>query len=179
MSDAIAALEAIDADNGDLLCVVETSKGSRNKYSFNAKLSVFELKKTLPRGMSFPYNFGFIPATIGGDGDPLDVLILDDEPAPTGALIRIRAIGAIEAQERESEGEWFRNDRLIGVAKHSAGPARLYDIEPRLLDEIEAFFHDYLAREGKTFQPLRRSGPEGALQLVEAGRRRRESSAFA
>jgi len=129
--------------------------------------------------MSFPYNFGFIPATIGGDGDPLDVLILHDEPAPPGSVIRIRAVGAIEAQQRQGEGEWFRNDRLIAVPKHSAGPARLDEIEPRLLAEIEAFFRDYLAREGSTFQPLRRSGPDEALQLIEAGRRRRDSSSWA
>jgi inorganic pyrophosphatase len=106
-------------------------------------------------------------------------LILLAEPAPTGSVIRIRALGVIEAQEREDEGEWFRNDRLIAAAKHAATLTRLDQIEPRLIDEIEAFFRDYLAREGKTFQPLRRGGPEAAERLIEEGRRRRESSAWA
>jgi inorganic pyrophosphatase len=106
-------------------------------------------------------------------------LVLLEEPAPTGVVIRIQAIGAIEAQERQGEGEWFRNDRLIAAPKHSAGPARLEELEPGLLDEIEAFFRDYLAREGKTFQPLRRSGRDTAERLIEAARRRRDSSAWA
>ena len=61
--------------------VVETPKGSRNKYAFDPRNRVFELKKVLPAGMVFPYDFGFLPSTKGGDGDPLDVLVLMDEPA--------------------------------------------------------------------------------------------------
>jgi inorganic pyrophosphatase len=61
--------------------VVETPKGSRNKYAFDPDNRVFELKKVLPAGMALPYDFGFLPSTKGGDGDPLDVLVLMDEPA--------------------------------------------------------------------------------------------------
>jgi len=64
--------------------VVETPKGSRNKYAFDPDNRVFELKKVLPAGMAFPYDFGFLPSTKCGDGDPLDVLVLIDEPAFPG-----------------------------------------------------------------------------------------------
>ena len=67
-----------------MLAVVETPKGSRNKYAFNQDLRAFELRKVLPRGMIFPFDFGFIPSTKAADGDPLDVLLLLDASVPMG-----------------------------------------------------------------------------------------------
>ena len=61
--------------------VVETPKGSRNKFAFNTDECVFEFKKVLPAGMAFPYDFGFVPSTKADDGDPVDVSVLMDEPA--------------------------------------------------------------------------------------------------
>lgn len=75
-------MRSLDADDKHLVIVViETPKGSRNKYAYDPKEHIFELKKVLPAGMAFPYDFGFVPSTRGGDGDPLDVLVLMDEPA--------------------------------------------------------------------------------------------------
>jgi len=74
--------------NGDTIhAVIETTRGSRNKISFDEELGAFRLKKVLPEGMSFPYDFGFVPSTTGGDGDPLDVLVLMDEPGTTGCVV--------------------------------------------------------------------------------------------
>jgi hypothetical protein len=63
-------LAPFDKDKSAIVVIIETPKGSRNKYAFDVKERIFALKKVLPAGMSFPYDFGFIPATIGGDGDP-------------------------------------------------------------------------------------------------------------
>jgi inorganic pyrophosphatase len=126
--------------------------------------------------MLFPFDFGFIPATIGDDGDPLDVLLLLDEPAPMGCVIRIRAIGVIEARQREGKGKWIRNDRLIAVAIHAklhSDVESLKEIGPRIVDEIEAFFRDYNQQEDREFQALKRSGPKTAMRLIDEGRRRR------
>ncbi|MDQ6860764.1 MAG: inorganic diphosphatase [Verrucomicrobiota bacterium] len=79
---------------------------------------LFELSGVLPAGAVFPYDFGFIPQTRGGDGDPLDVLILMDEPAFTGCLVETRLLGVIEADQTEN-GETTRTDRLIAVAANS------------------------------------------------------------
>jgi inorganic pyrophosphatase len=79
--------------------VVETPKGSRNKYAFHPDNRVFELKKVLPAGMALPYDFGFLPSTKGGDGDPLDVLVLMDEPAFPGCVLKCRVIGVIEGEQ--------------------------------------------------------------------------------
>src|SRR5947199_7502118 len=98
--NSIAKLPTFD-EEGHLLSVVETPKGSRNKYAFSPEFGAFELKRVLPRGMIFPYDFGFVPATTADDGDPLDVLLMLDGTAPQGCLIRCRAVGVIEARQRE------------------------------------------------------------------------------
>jgi inorganic pyrophosphatase len=78
-----------------------------------------QLSTVLPEGMSFPYDFGFIPSTVGEDGDPLDVLILMDAPVVPGCIVRARLLGAIQAKQKEKGGKWTRNDRLLAVATHA------------------------------------------------------------
>jgi len=75
--------------NGKIQVVIETPKGSRNKYAFDEEQRVFSLTKVLPAGMTFPYDFGFIPSTKAEDGDPTDVLVLMDEPAFPGCLLEM------------------------------------------------------------------------------------------
>jgi inorganic pyrophosphatase len=67
--------------------IVETPKGSRVKYAFDFETGFFILSQALPEGMMFPFNFGFIPQTLAEDGDPLDVLILNEEPVVSGCLL--------------------------------------------------------------------------------------------
>ncbi len=93
----LARLETWDPKSGALNVVIETSKGSRNKLKYNPEQGLFELSKVLPAGAVFPYDFGFIPSTLGDDGDPLDVLLLLDEPVPAGCKIPARLVGVIEA----------------------------------------------------------------------------------
>jgi inorganic pyrophosphatase len=176
---AIAALPTFNPESGELLSVVETPKGSRNKYAFNPALGLFELRRVMPRGMLFPYDFGFIPATRADDGDPLDVLLMLEDSAPQGCVIRVRAIGAIEARQRDAKGEWVRNDRLIAVAVHAKLHADLRSIKelnPRILDEIEAFFRDYNEIEGREFEPLKRAGPNAALTLIQEAQNKKKAS---
>ncbi len=72
----------------------------------------------MPVGAFFPFDFGYVPQTLGGDGDPIDVLVLMDEPAFVGCLIQSRLIGVIAAEQTE-EGKTETNDRLIAVAANS------------------------------------------------------------
>ena len=72
-------LKPFDADDNEIVrVIIETPKGSRNKYAFDENKRVFVLKKVLPAGMAFPYDFGIVPSTFAEDGDPVDVLILMD-----------------------------------------------------------------------------------------------------
>src|SRR6267378_6621642 len=114
-------LGPLDGDKGKIIqVVVETPKGSRNKYAFDEDQKVFALKKVLPAGMAFPYDFGFVPSTLADDGDPVDVLVLMDEPAFPGCLLKCRIIGIIEGEQEDKDGK-ERNDRIIAVehANHS------------------------------------------------------------
>ena len=98
--------------------IIETPKGSRNKFKYDPDLRMFKLSKVLPEGMVFPYDFGFVPSTKGEDGDPVDVLVLMDEPTFPGCLLECRLVGVLEA-EQEEEKKKKQNPRLIAVAKQS------------------------------------------------------------
>ena len=107
--------------------VVETPRGSRNKYKFDERTGRMKLSKVMPEGMVFPYDFGFFPEPRGEDGDPLDVLILCDEPTFPGCQIDSRPVGAILANQRSAGQKEMKNDRLIAVAKASVLCAGLHD----------------------------------------------------
>ncbi len=98
----IARLQARDPDTGDLNVVIDTPQGSRNKFTWDEEHQVFKLAGILPVGAVFPYDFGYVPCTVGGDGDPLDVLVLMDEAAFAGCLVPARLIGVIEAEQTEA-----------------------------------------------------------------------------
>jgi inorganic pyrophosphatase len=110
-------LRSFDKDK-NVQVIIETPKGSRNKYAWDTEQKVFALKKVLPEGMVFPHDFGFIPSTEGDDGDPIDVLVLMDQSAFTGCLVKARLIGVIEGEQTE-KGKTERNDRLLAVAQSS------------------------------------------------------------
>src|SRR3954454_1230877 len=165
----LAQLPAFDAD-GHVNVVIETPKGSRNKYGYDPDLGAFVFKAVLPEGSSFPYDFGFIPTTRGQDGDPLDILVLLDAPIAMGCLLTARLLGVIEAEQREADGKTQRNDRRLGVATRARTHAHvrhLDELRPGFLDEVEAFFAHYNALSGRCFTPLGRGGPERARALVE------------
>src|SRR5215471_878934 len=104
MTTSVNQLPAVDPDTGRLNVVIDTPKGSRNKYKFNEQHGDWRLSKVLPLGMTFPYDFGFLPSTRGEDGDPLDVLVLLDEPAFPGCVVPARLIGILEAAQTQ-EGQ--------------------------------------------------------------------------
>jgi inorganic pyrophosphatase len=156
---------------GALQVVIETPKGSSNKYDYDPACDCFQLAKVLPEGMTFPYDFGFIPSTIGDDGDPIDILVLMDFPAMPGCRLSARLIGAIQAKQSEKRN-WIRNDRLIAVAEFArehSGVHKLKDLRPHLLDEIKEFFVEYNKQKGRKFKPIGDCGTTHALKLVHQG----------
>lgn len=149
--------------------VVETPKGSHNKLKYDPVREAFRLSHVLPIGMTFPFDFGFLPDTASGDGDPLDVLVLMDAPCPTGCLVDVRLVGVLEVEQREETGVVVRNDRLIGVAETSPTHSRtheLTDLAPAILTEIEAFFEQYNRLDGKQFRVVHRRGSRAAADLA-------------
>lgn len=166
----IHQLSAFDEESGHLNTVVEAVKGSRNKFKFDGEYGLFIHDSVLPAGAMFPFDFGFVPSTRGDDGDPLDVLVLMDEPAFVGAVVPCRLVGAIEAEQTERDGETVRNDRLIAVAAQShlyADVKSLNGLPPAIIDQIEHFWISYNESKGKQFTPIGRAGSRKAKSLVE------------
>ena len=165
MSDINITEQYIDA-------IIDTPKGSRNKYKYDEKRKAFFLKKILPAGAAFPYNFGYIDNTISEDGDPIDIMILMEEPAFTGCIVPCRIIGAVKAIQ--TKGTSCRNDRLLGVVPASPMFGHYTDISQlpgKLIDEVEHFFISYNQFEGKEFKPIGRAGAQEAAALLEAARK--------
>ena len=112
--------------------------------------------------------------TVSEDGDPLDILVLMDEPAFTGCLIEARLIGVIEAiQSRKKKKE--RNDRLLAVASTShthRDIKSVHDLSDSLLDEIQKFFVNYHANDGKQFRVLGCKGPEIAAKCLKRSQKK-------
>lgn len=163
-------LPAWEPETGRLQIVIEVPRGSRNKYKYDPGTGQIRLDKVLPPGMSFPLDFGFVPATRGDDGDPLDVLVVMDDPAFPGCIVTARLLGVIEAEQTE-KGKTIRNDRLIAVLDAPRNPAAVNSLDELArgrLDGIEHFFIAYNAAEGRTFRPLARRGPGEAKALIEA-----------
>jgi len=153
--------------------VVETPKGSRNKYAFDQEQRVFILKKVLPVGMAFPYDFGFIPSTKGGDGDPVDVLVLMDEPAFPGCLLKCRPVGIIEGEQVDRKTKTKeRNDRIVAVenANHSyAHIAHVNKLGKKFVHELEEFFVNYHQLTGQKYRVLDVKGPGAARRRIKNG----------
>ena len=167
-SQPFVDLAPFDSEGDALNAIVDTPKGSRNKFKFDEEKGLFKLGGVLPVGASFPFDFGYVPSTRAEDGDPLDVLILMDEPAFVGCLVPAKLIGVIEAEQTEA-GETSRNDRLIAIATSSRNHSHvrfLGDLNTNLVQEIEHFFISYNQVKGKQFQILGRAGPERAKRVV-------------
>lgn len=170
-ASGVNSLKPFNDETGELNAVIETPKGSRNKYDFDEERELFKLSGILPLGESFPFDFGFIPQTLGEDGDPLDVLLLMDEAAFPGCLVESRLIGVVEANQTEN-GETVRNDRLIAVASKSLlynSVKSIKDLSDDMIEQIKHFFVSYNEAKGKKFEPLGEFGALKAKKLIDQG----------
>jgi len=171
MVDLTTLPHQLDDKQGTCRAIIETPKGSRNKFDYDPDSNLFMLGGLLPEGMMFPFDFGFIPSTLGDDGDPMDILVLMDAPAHVGCLIDVRLVGVMSAEQVE-DGKKETNDRLLGVAIHSYNHEEvrtIEDVNKTLLSQLEAFFVSYNKQRGKKFRITGMSGPRKAIKLLKAG----------
>ena len=174
MNNLLASIPPRDTSSGLVNVIIDTPRGSRNKFKFDEKLGCFKLGRILPAGFAFPYDFGSIPQTRAEDGDAIDVLVLGEAPSFPGCLITVRLIGVISARQTE-KGKTIENDRLIGLPQTPANKPRIRDLkrmDPDVVGQIEHFFVAYNEAQSRRFEPTRRSGPAKAMQLVEAAIRK-------
>jgi inorganic pyrophosphatase len=171
MADLTLLPNKLDVKKCTCRAIIETPKNRRNKFDYDPDSNLFRLGGLLPEGMAFPFDFGFVPSTLGEDGDPLDVMVMMDEPAHVGCLLDVRIVGVIEADQSE-DGKTETNDRLLAVAVHSYTHEHITSIDnvsDALLDQVEAFFVSYNKQRGKKFKVKKRGGPKRALAIIQAG----------
>ncbi|PWT97039.1 MAG: inorganic pyrophosphatase [Bacteroidetes bacterium] len=166
--------------NGTLTAIIETPKGSSQKYDYDEKTDKFKLNKILPSGMVFPYDFGFIPKTKGQDGDPLDIIIISEFGSFPGCLIPCRVLGSMRAVQSEEAGhkKMIRNDRYIAVPEE----AEMYDgiktvshFPPKILKEIEDFFIQYNKLQGKKFVLEEQIEADEAIKMIESNKKKSQN----
>jgi inorganic pyrophosphatase len=146
--------------------IIETPKGSRQKYTYDKDIKLFRLKKVLAPGLVFPFDFGFIPGTQGEDGDPFDIMVLSEYQGFPGCVMDVRIAGCLRATQTTGKKP-YRNDRFIGILEQSTVYDRIMSIEElpaSLIDNIKLFFSTYLQAEGKKVQW---EGELNALQAIE------------
>jgi inorganic pyrophosphatase len=121
--------------------IIEIPKNSVNKYEYDGKLGVFRLDRALYSPMHYPGDYGFIPGTLAEDGDPLDVLVLVDEPSFTGCLMEVRPVGILHmVDEKEND------QKVLAVPNRNPRFDSIHTIDqvfPHTLKEIEYFFSIY------------------------------------
>lgn len=167
-------LPAWDEETGSLNVIVDTPRNSAIKFKYDTSKRIYKISHILPPGTVFPYDFGSIPSTRAEDGDPLDVLILMEQPSFAGCLVQVRLIGALEAKQTQ-EGKTQRNDRLIGVAVASRVYETIHtldDLPEKRWSEIEHYFVAYNEERGRTFRPIARVGLRRAKALVQKAERK-------
>lgn len=176
----LADLGPEDPETGNIRVIVETPKGARIKFKYLPEYDLFAVRRMIPAGMLFPFNFGFVPSTLAEDGDPIDVLVLTTDPISVGCLVFVRLIGIIEGTQQEGRKKAVRNDRLIAVSVEDAAYREwrsLDDADEETLTGIEQFFVSYHKVQGRTFTPRSRGGPGRARTLLTRAVRRAQSEA--
>ncbi|NUP09686.1 MAG: inorganic diphosphatase [Polyangiaceae bacterium] len=164
--------------DGVVRCVVESPQGSTSKYKYEPEIEAFELSRPLPKGLTYPFDWGFIPSTLAADGDPVDVMIIHDAPSHPGLVVASKLIGVLEVLQQEGDDAPFRNDRVFAVPATSHREDEIgdvHDLPKRLRIELEAFFVAAAKLEDKKLQFLEWRGPAVAAQLVDDARKRLEN----
>ncbi len=160
-------LPPFDAQH-NLRVVVETPRGANIKIKYDEDLGCFSLSRILPLGVTYPYDFGFVPQTLAQDGDPLDVMVLIDALTYPGVVISCRLLGALHVEERGLRGR--PNHRLVAVPVKAARKDDLRnfsDLGRRMQQELERFFVMSSAFTSK--DPVVRGwvGPDAAFDMVQ------------
>ena len=157
------------ADKDHIYAVVETPRGSSCKLDFEAKLRAFTLAKPLMAGLTYPYDWGFIPSTKAEDGDPLDVLVIHDAKTYPGVVLRCKPVGILEVEQKK-KGKKERNDRVFAVPDRSPLETDLKDIRhlpSRAREELEQFFLATNALEDKEIDFVGWRGPAHAIKTIK------------
>jgi len=144
--------------------VIEIPKWSKNKYELDKETGLLRLDRVLYSAVHYPADYGFIPRTYCDDGDPLDVLVLGQEPVYPLTIIEARAVGVVRMRD-EKGGD----DKIVAVSVHDPAFAEFTDkdqLPAHVMRELRRFFEDYKALEHKQVQVDDLLGPEEAVRTI-------------
>ncbi len=148
-----------------IYAVIEIPKGSRNKYEYDKDMEAFALDRVLYSPFHYPAEYGIIPKTLYDDGDPMDVMVLMDQPTFPGCVIETRPIGVMRMIDGDD-----KDDKILGVPVNDPRYKDINDIDDipsHLLDEIAHFFKEYKTLEGKVTKVLGWEHAEEAFEAVK------------
>ena len=154
----------------ELYCVVEIPKGSRNKYEWDEGLQAIRLDRFLFSSVVYPTDYGFIPETLGDDGDPLDVMVTVSEPTFPGCVIKVKPIALFKMRDDKGSDEKILCVPLSDPNWNTL--EKLEDLTQQFRDEISHFFSIYKTPEGKVVKVDGWYPKAEALACIEEGRRR-------
>ncbi len=150
---------------GIINVLIEITAGSKNKYEYDKDLQAFALDRVLYSSVKYPYDYGFVPNTLADDGDPLDGMVLIDEPTFPGCVIAARPIGMLEMIDGGD-----RDEKILCVPDKDPRYAQvksLKDVSPHRLDEIAEFFRSYKNLEKKVTEILGWQDVDKVKSIVE------------
>ena len=168
----LSKLDSFDDDNV-LRMVVETPRGANVKLTYDPGVGTFTVTRALALGVTYPFDWGFIPGTVAEDGDPLDALALHDSATYPGVILPCRPLGVVGVTQKGKRGR-EENPRLIlmptwhdrlGEFEKASG------LPDRLKEELEQFFVSATFFTGKDARVTGWRGPNAALKLIESLRR--------
>jgi len=144
--------------------IIEIPKGSKNKYELDKETGLLKLDRVLYSAVHYPADYGFIPRTFCDDGDPLDALVLSQEPVYPLTIVEARAIGVMELRDEKGE-----DDKIVAVSVRDPAFAHLTDqaqLPHHVLRELRRFFEDYKALENKQVVVEDLCGPDEAIRII-------------
>jgi inorganic pyrophosphatase len=160
------------ADEDSVHVVVESPRGSTAKFKYDVTLGVMTLSRPLVAGLTYPYDWGFVPSTRAADGDPLDVIVMWDGTSYPGMVLTCRPVGLLGVEQTNvTSHARERNDRLVVLptkAPRWNSIQSVFDLSDRTRLELERFFLTAVAFEGKHLKILDWAGPDGAMAMVRA-----------
>jgi inorganic pyrophosphatase len=144
--------------------IIEIPKGSTNKYEMDKETGLLRLDRVLHSAVYYPADYGFIPRTYCDDGDPLDVLVLGQEPVYPLTIVQARAIGVMRMRDEKGI-----DDKIVAVSVYDPAFADYHDkaqLPAHVLRQVRRFFEDYKALEHKQVVVEDLLGPADALRIV-------------
>jgi inorganic pyrophosphatase len=159
-------------EDGGFHVIIEAPKGSRIKFKYHVEWQAFSISRPLVLGLAYPFDWGFVPGTQMPDGDPVDAMVLFDEPTYPGVVIPCRPLGIIRVEQNKKNGSGReRNDRILAVPAKAQRFDHLQipdDLAYRFRKEIEQFFISATTFENKDAKILGWGTPKEADELIES-----------